>query len=253
MNTAPVIRYLFPANGPEITPLEQALRQMLLLAKQDDSIRDIVLMVPILGNLSGTSLETVLGSRVTKVLKDRKSIRLSSDGPSLRAETEKTYLRSTRPDAVLGVYVTKKILDQIDSTPRLKAVVVVPWTMGDHVEQWKLTWSPTVPGEDVSGSQLMMNPVVEKGLEAISRCINLSKGLLHPMDKSFAQHTLWALHKNSEWAEPDEMRAWAVRNGWTPEGADQLRSEAEKISNRKSAPKGYKTSWGNDQIQRFRE
>ena len=66
-------------------------------------------------------------------------------------------------------------------------------------------------------------------MKMLTSTVNLSTGLTHPSDKACTVELFRLLHKNEEPYDPDSIRAWAVKNGWSPEGADELRRIAKAV------------------------
>lgn len=223
-------RYLVPANGPEVEPIRIALA---LLAKLcEDLGKSAILLIPAKQSIQGTTLETALGTNAVKSLLQGRSVKLPGGG-NLRLKTQRTFQDGWTSDIIMGVYVTRKMLNQIDSADDAAAVIIVPWVM-DDVKEWRRTWNPQVLGEEPAVTEkLIENPVVEEALKMLTDLVNLQTGLSHPSDKAAAVDLFRRLYKNQELYDPDSIRAWALRNGWTPDGADQLRSVSQAILDRR--------------------
>jgi len=248
--TNEVKRYLVPAQGPEIEPITTAFALLVKLC--NDLQRHAILLVPTKRNVRRTTLETVLGTEVAKALAKGESVKLPG-GWNLTLRTERTFQDSWTSDIIIGVYVTKRMLDQIDSAANAAAIVVVPWLM-DDVTGWKRTWNPHVLGEPPAPPEaLIENAVVQEGLKALTGRVNLSTGLAHPSDKAAAVQLFRELYRHGELYDPDSVRAWALRNGWTPEGADDLRYVAQAILDRRRIRGGRYPVWSPDIIEVLRE
>ncbi len=246
------IRYLFPANGPEVEPIETALALLAELCESFESPKDAILLIPAKKHIRGTSLETALGTKRTEALLKGEPVRLPGGG-NLRLESQQTFQGSWTSGIVIGVYVTRKMLDQIDSARNAAAVIVVPWTM-DDVTEWGRTWNPQVLGEAPAVSEaLIESRVVEEALKMLTNSVNLSTGLSHPSDRAAAVGLFRLLYRNKELYDPDSIRAWALRNSWTPEGADQLRTVARAILDRRPLRGGRQPHWSPNIIEVLRE
>lgn len=245
-------RYLIPANGPEVEPIENGLALLAKLCENLESPTNAILLIPTKGNIQGTTLETALGTNISKALLKGELVRLPGDG-NLRLETERTFRDSWTSDIIFGVYVNKKMLDQIDRAKNSAAVIVVPYIMEEVVE-WRRTWNPQVLGESQVPLEILIeNPVVEEALKMLTGIVNLSTGLLHPSDKAAAVELFRLLYKNQELCDPDSIRAWALRNDWTPKGADQLKGVAQAILDRKPIRGGQYPHWSPNIIEVLRE
>lgn len=74
-----------------------------------------------------------------------------------------------------------------------------------------------------------MTPLVNEALKSLTIIVNLSTGILHPSDESFAKEYFKALYKEGEPLDGSEIAAWAERNGWKPKHAKDLGKLAQKI------------------------
>ena len=86
----------------------------------------------------------------------------------------------------------------------------------------------------------------------LTRHINLSTGLINLSDKRSAIELLKILRDNRELYDPASLRAWALRHGWTPEGAEDLEKYAQAVLDRKSVH-GDKYAWRSDIIETLRQ
>jgi hypothetical protein len=59
--------------------------------------------------------------------------------------------------------------------------------------------------------------------------VNPGNRILNPRDEAAAKDMFRILRRNNEKEDPSAIRAWAIRNGWDPKGADALQKMAEKI------------------------
>lgn len=245
-------RYLVPANGPEVEPIEAALDLLNEICKNLKNPKDAILLIPSEHTIQGTTLETALGTSIAKALLKGQPVGLPCGG-NLKLETQQTFREFSTTDIIIGVYVNKKMLNQIDSATNAAAVIIVPWIM-DDIREWKRTWNPHVLGESsVVSEELMDNPVVEEALKMLTNFVNLSTGLSHPRDKEATVQLFRELYGNNESYDADSIRAWALRNGWTPNGADQLRDIAQAILDRRPIRGGRGRYWKDNIIKMLRE
>lgn len=211
-----------------------------------------ILLVPTMANVKRTTLETALGTEIAKALVKGEPVRLPG-GWNLALRTERTFRDAWTSDIIIAVYATQRMLDQIDSTSNAAAVIVVPWLM-EHVAEWIRTWNPHVLGEpQVAPEVLIENPVVEEALKVLTDIVNLSTGLAHPRDKESAVQLFRLLYNHGELYDPDSVRAWALRHGWTPEGANDLKRVAQAILDRRRIRGGRYPVWRPDIMKVLRE
>lgn len=238
--TNQIRRYLVPTNESGINPVEAAFDLLEELSRELN--KDAFLLVPTKKYIEDTTLEEFLGRNEMKTLLQGKSIELQS-GKNLILESQRTFQYRGASEIIIGIYVTKRMLNQIDSVRNAVAVIVVPWNM-DEVVEWRETWNPEIVGDAPTVRELLIeNPVIEEALKALTISVNLSSGLSHPLDKASAVNLFHLLRDNRELYDSDSIRAWALRNGWTPSGADQLRDVAQDILDGKRIRGGRHPRW----------
>ena len=121
--TNEINRYLVPADGSQVEPIQTALALLSKLCQ--DFKRDGILLVPTKGNVRGTTLEEALGTEIAKALLKGEQVGLPG-GQSLRLRTERTFRDSWTSDVIMGVYANERMLDKIDNARNAAAVIVVP-------------------------------------------------------------------------------------------------------------------------------
>jgi len=247
-----VERYLVPDNISEVDQIKLGLATLDRLCSQSVDTAEAVLLVPTKHQIQHTSLASVLGPNISKTLHKGNEVSLPCD-MNLRLETVQTFRGSYKPYFVLAVYASKKMLDKIDSAVNITAMIIVLGLKSD-IEQWKRTWNPQVVGEPpTSPEKLIDNPVVEEAMIALTSSINISTGLVHPRDKSSAVQLLRELHKHGELFDPNSLSSWALRNGWTPEGADDLNKIAQAILDHRPIRGGGIHHWRPDIIEYLKQ
>jgi hypothetical protein len=233
--TSKTLRYLVPPQGPEVEPIKGALALLQRLC--DDFRRDAILLLPTKRNIQSHTMETALGPHAAKALRKGKPVSLAG-GWNVTLKTQRTFRDHWTSHVIIAVYPTKKMLDQIDTATSAPAVIVVPWIM-EQVAEWRKTWNPHVLGQTPTPPErLIESRLVEEALKMLTRTVNLRTGLSHPSDREAAVQILRLLYQNGEVYDPHSIRAWALRNGWDPEGADQLREVAQAILDRRRIRQG---------------
>jgi hypothetical protein len=245
-------RYLIPAQGSEVDPIKRAFKLLGEISLKVDKPINVVLLIPTKHNIQGTTLEIVVGKRVAKALLKGKLIKLLED-VYMKLETQRTFIHTRGVDVIIGVYVTEKMLDQIDDRKNVKIVIIVPWLM-DEAANWRKTWNPQIPGEALAVPEILINnPVVEEALRALTRRINLSTGLSHPRDEAAAIELFHVLVDNREGYDSNSIKAWALRNNWDSSGANQLKEIAQAILDGKSLRGDKYSHWSPNLIEILRE
>jgi hypothetical protein len=131
---------------------------------------------------------------------------------------------------VVAFWPSAKDLEQLDGTPGLKALVVVPWQEEDIG-----TWRQARGAVDLLGRHPLpeapgiSDPVVAVALRDLTRVVNLSTGVAHPRDRSMAIHAFKILKSNGHRYDPAEIRAWAMANGWAAHDARVLSGYAAGV------------------------
>ncbi|WFN35251.1 hypothetical protein L1S32_03780 [Methanogenium sp. S4BF] len=249
--TPDISRYVVPPKFGEMGSIIEALILIIKINEKSERLKEVTLFIPTKHQLNGTDIDAALGEKPCKNLSKGKKLKIA-DNLVLKCETIKTFNSYSSSEIVLCVYPNKKMLDILDSVKNLDLAVVVPWYM-DEIGEWKKTWNPIILGEEHSELEdLIKNPVVEEAMKTLTRRVNLSTGLSNPRDKRETVELLRILRNNGELFDPDSLKAWALRNDWKPQGAEELRSCAQAIIERKSLH-GNKEAWNPDIINVLRE
>lgn len=199
-------------------------------------VQEAILFVPGKDSVKYTTLTSALGERNAKKIHDGGVVALPSGVP-MRLETIRTLRWVTKPSVLISIYSDQKMLDQVDSIKNLFGIVAVPH-IPEALEGWRKTWSPTVHGVPKQSAQaLISDPIVEQALLSLTHGINLSHSLLNPRDKEHADRTLRILRANGHVEKPENLRSWAIKNGWHPKAADEFEKLAIKVLALKSKPR----------------
>ncbi|QWT44898.1 hypothetical protein [Azospira inquinata] len=199
-------------------------------------VQEAILFVPGKDSVKYTTLTSALGERNAKKLHGGGVVALPSGVP-MRLESIRTLRWVTKPSVLISIYSDQKMLDQVDSIKNLFGIVAVPH-VPEALEGWQKTWSPTVHGVPKQSAQtLISDPIVEQALRSLTHGINLSHSLLNPRDKEHADRTLRILRANDHVEKPENLRAWAIKNGWHPKAADEFEKLAIKVLSLKSKPR----------------
>lgn len=217
--SASIPRYLIENHGPDSDAIKTAFAGAFAVCVQN-GITSITLLVPAKGAFPTTVVGTFLGADVTKALCKGETVKV--DGLTMDLESPKTFSPFKSYGMVIGVYLSQKDQNVLDSVSSAKAIVLLPWTEDDG-KTWLSTWNPTVLGKSTWQAQQTAFPQdVEDALLSLTRRINLSTGLSHPSDKKAAQETLSGIKRRGHRMDPDDVRKWALRNNWQPDDAEDL-------------------------------
>lgn len=173
-------------------------------------------------------------------------------GSTLTCVTKRTFKNYLSTEVILCAFPDRDMLKAVDSVKNLKIAVIVPWYM-EEIAEWIRAWNPIILGkEHGEAERLIENPIVEEAMVMLTRNINCSTGLAHPSDKSGAIELLRILRDNGELYDAASLRAWVLRHGWTPEGAEDLEKYARAVLDGKPVH-GNKHAWSPNIISILRQ
>lgn len=210
-----------------------------------------LLAVPGKGNLTGTGIETLLGSAKTKKLSRDNKIQIQSVVIELMTQKINPHYWS---GPVLAVYPDKKLLDAVDSLQTPSDILVVPWLRREGTE-WAQTWGARELSSSADPSpKQFSNPMVQAALQSLTNRVNLSTGLAHPSDRSAAIKLFRILRGAGERYDPTEVRAWLVSElGWQPRHANEAAGVARDILAGKKLRSSASGEWAPDILKQWRE
>jgi len=231
------IRVLIPNDDQSVDAISLAFSYANEICKvSQGTIQEVILFVPGKDSVKFTTLSSALGERNAKILHDGGVVSLPSGIP-IRLETIRTLRWVTKPSVLISVYSDQKMLDQVDATKNLFGIVAVPH-IPEALERWQKTWSPEVHGAAKQSVQTLIGDlIVEQALISLTHSINLSHSLLNPRDKEHTDRTLRILRTNGHAEKPENLRSWAIKNGWHPKAAEELEKLAVKVLALKSKPR----------------
>ncbi|MDP3713796.1 MAG: hypothetical protein Q8R60_15075 [Mycobacteriales bacterium] len=132
---------------------------------------------------------------------------------------------------VLAAWPTQKHLADIDGDRRTSALCVLSWAPTDTAA-WASAHQPErlSPGAPADPPPTIADPVVVEGMKTLTVLVNHANNLAGAMDRRDAVNVLLTLHDAGHQAEPDELYAWALANGWPAGGATRLKEFAVQIA-----------------------
>ena len=221
-----ISRYLIENQGPDAEVVRITFKEVIAVCQRDD-INEIHLLVPVKRNFPDTVVGEFLGRKVSKDLCDGKLVKIT-DGIGMKLSSIKTFALYRSYGMVIGVHLSNRDQDVLDSVMSTQAILLLPDTEKEG-KRWIATWHPTILGKStwhVDRDQLNTN--VENALDNLTKCINLSTGLSHPSDRRNAQETFSRLKKCEHNPDPEIIRRWALRHNWQPKDANDLKKLAER-------------------------
>ncbi|AHF68080.1 hypothetical protein PCH70_29270 [Pseudomonas cichorii JBC1] len=161
-------------------------------------------------------------------------------GAQMRCETIKTLQWVTKPSVLIAVFANQSMMDKVDSLQGLVAILAVPWTP-DAIENWVKTWSPKVLGNGAKSgkpvAKLIADPIVEQAMKSLTSVINRGTAVLNGSDEDHAKRILRILRAHNHQEPAENIKLWAINNGWLPKTAERLETLAEKTFALRSKPK----------------
>lgn len=203
---------------------------------------EVILLVPVKVSLTSGSLHEALGATMHNTLIKGQPVKLPS-GAQMRCETMKTLQWVSKSSVLIAVFASQNMMDKVDALQNLVAVVAVPWTP-DAIEDWNKTWSPQVLGKlkkagtsAQASTKLIVDPVVEQAMKSLTSVVNRATSVLNPSDEDHAKRTLRILRSRNHQEPAENIKLWAIKNGWLPKAAERLETLAEKAFALRSKPK----------------
>lgn len=212
-------RFFIKAYGADDDALKIALVWLAAEAKR----RGAPAVIVVYQKDQGLALGRVVGEAQAKALTAGQTVKLNGVDLSL-VTMRKVGPISLSNKVALAVWLPDKELAKVDDA-KPAAMGMVPWTHEDG-QTWIASWNPidmrTMQSPAGGGSDL--NPVVAEGLRGIA-----AKSLSHPSDHDRAIETFERLRAAGESFAGRSVRAWAVWNGWSAQGADELAEIADAV------------------------
>jgi len=190
-----------------------------------NSYNKVTLNIPTKRHLE--DLNNILGASLIKNLK--KNNNGEFNGIQITLTTANLEISEWTEDIILSLYPTSKMIDNLNDLKRAKAIIVVPWIDKER-EDWIKTWNPEIiSGGEIEVDSLNIDPRSEKALFILTDMVNLSSGLTHTSDREKTIQLLRILHKKGINLNPDDMRIWALQNGWNSDASSRLYEIAEGV------------------------
>lgn len=219
-------RFLIENHGPNVEAFKMALAEAIKFSHSND-IDQITLVVPAKGSFPHTVIGEFFGDQTSKLLCKGEIVNLAY-GISMNLETPNSISSYKKFGVVLAAYLSEKDMSIIDDIRSVQAVVYLPWHE-DEGKKWLAFWNPVIWGDSSwPVESLAFSQNIENALKCITGRINLSTGLVHPNDKEFTKRIFQKLKSEGHDLEPEDVKSWAIKNGWKAEHAENFAKLAAK-------------------------
>jgi hypothetical protein len=211
-------RIHIPNMGPDKNNVSTAIAIGIRECKAMD-IKQMTLITT-LKNLNNIIIGELLGDAASKKLMKGNSIPIDNYGINLTYESVSTVQKITTPQVGLAFYVSTKDIQKLDEL-YFDVLVFVPW-LDTEGTNWAVKWNAETHGSSNQDTAINLSPGVVDSLKALTSCINLSTGIIHPSDKEHAKRKFSQLQLDGISWDIIEIEKWAVRNGWKASHAQEL-------------------------------
>lgn len=250
-----VLRILLPDTNQSPAHILAGIKVADRLCETSNKI-EVIFLIPVKASLTSGTLREAVGTAMHDALVKGKPVTLPS-GAKMYCETMKTFKLVSKPSVVIAVFASQDMMDKIDSLQNLAAVVAIPWTP-ESIKNWVNTWSPKLLGKPAKSdksakptAKLIVDPVVERAMEALTSVINLGTSILNSSDEEHAKRTLRILRSRNHQEPAENIKLWAIRNGWLPKAAERLATLAERAFALRAKPKLDKPEHADRSYQRW--
>jgi hypothetical protein len=176
----------------------------------------------------------------------RKERHVRTNGVGIELLIERALRITFTHGPVLAIWADDQQLDKLEKLCA-PAFCTIPWSRAD-IDDWKLNFNPVNlrTGDPAGSGDTVTSKGVVEALKSLTSRVNLSSGLGHPSDKAAAVQMFKVLRAGGELFDPDQVRAWAARNGWRADHARQLGVLAQTISGGRSVRVAQQRAWRDD-------
>ena len=97
----------------------------------------------------------------------------------------------------------------------------------------------------------MSDPILKDCIETLSKVVNVSTGLIHPLDDSSAKELFKALHKKGISLNEEDIHTLAIENNWPEQHAKTLAKLAQKIGDGGRVVIKHPRNWGEATVEKI--
>ena len=101
--------------------------------------------------------------------------------------------------------------------------------------------------------KLIADPIVEHAMKSLTSVINLGTAVLNASDDDHAKRTLRILRSRNHQEPAENIKLWAIKNGWLPKAAERLETLVERTFALRSKPKLDNPAHAEQSYQRWVE
>jgi|SRR5690242_8017150 len=141
-------RFLSKSLGDNLEGTKRGIIKLLQILSAD-GYKTATIVVPTIGRVKDTMLVDALGEPLSKELIKERYITLEG-GKTLKLCGQATLKNFKYEDAYLGLWASKFMIDEIESLPTWRGLVIVSWLPGDY-EEWLKKNEVTVIYDDGQG------------------------------------------------------------------------------------------------------
>lgn len=170
-------------------------------------------------------LRPILTDRGVKALKN--SSRLEGNTPIQMVTDRSAGSLASWDGPVLLVYPTKSMLDRIGDMRSVRAEIVAPFAMTEHIKAWIKAWAPTpILGAEAPSHRPLPALAIARGLEQIYA----NNGLVTMAEREEAIETFETIIHYAPEFTSDDLHAYLLGTlGWDGAAASEARSIFEDL------------------------
>lgn len=225
-------RFFIDTEGNDDKAYQEAMVHSCKLASAYPELKQVILLIPSKNNTGW--FERLYGDEVVKKLHKGTTFK---DCPLLfkfeSIKTTKGYFQE--PTIVITCGLDTDILEKIDDS-FARVIIAIPW-LKDNITKWVQRWNPTELRGKTNTTAPPENPscIVIKALQALTKEINMSTGIIHPNDEFLAKTYIRALHKYEHGLDSDAIMNFLVTNlNWETRFANDIKNLIDILNSGKS-------------------
>ncbi|KZS22222.1 hypothetical protein PE074_06470 [Wohlfahrtiimonas chitiniclastica] len=218
-------RFLYVNEGPNLDNLcdfiDKSMEQL-----EGNNYKNIIIYSPTKNSFLDGITSNAFSKEFIKALDKKGSYTIKDI--TFHLKTSKTINSTHSADMIIAIYVGENDLDKIENIRICQSVSYISW-LTEEAKRWDKIWSPTIlGGAPIHTSPLELPKDVTDELERLTRRINLSTGLEHPLDKKAATEAFERLKSQKIIVTHGDIKSWAMQNNWSARHAEQLEKMAER-------------------------
>lgn len=202
--------------------IQKAIKWLLQRGKQVPG--RLIVVVPVLDQLTDGMLGEVLGKHAKAARKDR---RLVVDSATIEFQTHATlHLDSTASGVVMLWPGSAEPIGKVDERAPQADILCVAWLPADSA------WLEAA-GFDAQGATATLakqHTVLDGALAWLTRLVNKSTGIGHPMDYAMCVEMLYALKERGVVMDASSISRKLIQQGWSVAHAKRVADLAARIA-----------------------